>query len=767
MLHVHSRTPSRATLHRLEKDSRHDPKRVSLLRGALILVPAISLASPADSPAESPNVLVEVVVTAQKREQNLQDVPIAISALTSAELEAKGITSLDGVAAATPSVTFTPYPSSSNTLILFMRGQGLDNPGVLRDSAVGLYEDGFYLSRANAMTFDLADMERVEVLRGPQGTLYGRNTTGGAVNLISKKPTGEFGFKQSLDFGSRQMLRSLTTIDLPRWGDLSAKATFLKSSIDGYVENIGSSHDYGEEEQTGARVQLRWEAASNVTADYFFEKGEVESTPIYFQNPSQNGLDLVNFDGTGPIYQVSVDKPDRKTYRAFDLPLSQSDFEMHGLTVEWDVNDALTIKSLTGYRELDSDAQQDYAEAFGFPLTTQNIVQQHQFSQEIQFLGSVLDDRIKYIAGLYYFDESASDHTTNNYGKNDLTTGESKSRAMFAQVVWTPQILNDALDLTVGARYTEDDRSAEFLGSSLGDLSYQKFNPSFTVSYRWTDDINSYASVSTAYKAGSFLATDVGASQWRPEELTNYEVGLKSYLFDHQVQLNLAAFHSDYQDIQYLLPLPPPTFNGTAQNIGSATIQGVELDLTLMPIRNLTLRLNGSYLHWNVDEFAVQPNTVFDSSAGSGSPYVVGQNINGVGAILYAPKYSFNVDADYTLLEFASGDLSAYLNYRWTDRFYGDPVAGEDTPGRDFSSWSPYGVLDGRITMTMALAHGGQAKVSLWGKNLAQREYAAFILANGPGISEFANGAPVGYASQSVAWAAPRSYGIQLQYEFE
>jgi len=162
----------------------------------------------------------EIIVTAERRESTLQDIPIAISAITAEALADRGITDFEGVAKATPSISFTPYPSSSNTLILFMRGQGVADPGqITLDSAVGLYQDGFYIPRGQMVTFDLADIERVEVLRGPQGTLYGRNTTGGAVNLISKKPSGEFGFKQELGFNggrSPQMGRVVSQALLPQ-----------------------------------------------------------------------------------------------------------------------------------------------------------------------------------------------------------------------------------------------------------------------------------------------------------------------------------------------------------------------------------------------------------------------------------------------------------------------------------------------------------------------------------------------------------------------
>src|SRR5580658_6532815 len=194
----------------------------------------------------------EVVVTAQRREENLQTTPIAITAISADTLNKQGVTDFAGVAQQSTSLNFTPYPSSSNTLILYMRGQGVaDANQITQDASVGLYEDGFYIARPQAETFDLADPERVEVLRGPQGTLYGRNTTGGAVNIISQKPTGDFDVKFSVDGGQRDYVRALGTMNLPSVaGGLSSKVTLLYSNLAGNVQNAGGE-DYNRENQKG------------------------------------------------------------------------------------------------------------------------------------------------------------------------------------------------------------------------------------------------------------------------------------------------------------------------------------------------------------------------------------------------------------------------------------------------------------------------------------------------------------------------------------
>ena len=322
-----------------------------------ILVSSMALASPAMAQEAARSGLEEVVVTAQRREESLQNAPLAITALSSETLELRGIKDFGAIAEYTPSMSFTPYPSSTNTLILYMRGQGVaDSMQLTSDGSVALYQDGFYISRPQLSTFDLGDVERVEVLRGPQGTLYGRNTTGGAVNLISRKPSGELDFKQELSLGSRDYFRTLSSLNLPDWNGLKSKFTFLYSRKDGVVDNADQfSRDYQEEYQKGGRVTLDWDGGEAFTANYFFEIGEIQSTPVYYQVPALEGF-IPGYTAQG--------RPADSTWEPIDLNLSKGDYSAHGLTLTWEVNDNLTIKSLTGYRELDSDIYQDYASAF-------------------------------------------------------------------------------------------------------------------------------------------------------------------------------------------------------------------------------------------------------------------------------------------------------------------------------------------------------------------------------------------------------------------
>lgn len=734
--------------------------------------------------ADESSALQEVIVTAQKHEENIQTVPLAISALTSADLAQKGITSFDGVAQATPSISFSPFPTSAGTLILYMRGQGQADPGQLvGDGAVGLYEDGFYIGRPQASIFDLADVERVEVLRGPQGTLYGRNTTGGAVNIISKQPTGEFDLRQEFSFGTRNLFRSLTAVNLPAAGRVAAKMTVLRSAIDGYVRNAGSGHDFGEQAQFAGRLQLHADVTDTVAADYFMDKGTLDSTPGYAQDTSLNGATLYN----GYVYHAKSG-PMSRSYRPIELQPSTARIENHGLTLTWDASDALTLKSLTGYRKLDDSEYQDFADVFQTPLALHYLYHQHQFSQELQFIGDVLDSRLNYVAGLYYFKESGSHLLTQNlygYGitTTSYTTAESDTKAVYGQLTWTPPLLDDNLELTLGGRFTRDHKQGEryqtFNGAPVpgenggadgayNNLDFSRFNPSATINYRWSPDVSTYLKFSTGYRAGGFI-TSSGPGKFRhtysPEDLRNIEAGLKSYWLEHRLRANLTAFDSKITDMQMVFNGDPsdPTVS-QAYNAGEATIRGVEAELQLLPIDDLMLGINYTYLDAVFDKVDVIAGTNFDGATNPASPYHVGDNISELFAVPHAPRHSLDLSADYTFYHFDTGALSLHAGYRWQDRYHFQATSGAAVPNHELDMTHPYGLLDARLTLAVDLPRGDSAKISLWGKNITHQRYVEENMVQGSPVAVGAT--PAGFTNAPEFWAPPPSLGIDLVYTY-
>jgi iron complex outermembrane receptor protein len=730
--------------------------------------------------------LEEIVVTAQKREERLQDIPIAITAITSADLEKRGVTTFGGVASSTPSIVVAPSFNSANTLIIYMRGQGVNDPGLNTEGGVGIYADGFYLARANATTFDLADIERVEVLRGPQGTLYGRNTTGGAVNIISKKPSGELGLKETLTFGNRNLVRSLTTLDLPAWHDISTKVSVLKSSIDGYVENLGDSHDFGESQQQAGRVQLHWDGVPGVAVDYFGEAGEIQDTQLYTQNKYLNGMTLYGYE-----YYANPDGPNDRSYRPFDIPLNKTKFSGHGLTLSWQVADGLTIKSLTGYRELQADGYGTQSEAvtYWYPpyglqaltIDTYSRLRHRQLSQELQLVGDLFDKQIDYVAGLYYFDEQGrffQNQIFNGDPKYMELTQDAVSKAAFGQVTYSPEQFDRKLQLTLGLRYNVDERGLERYSIDSGVLredhgtadaskTFNKFNPSFTVNYHWTGDLSTYAKVSTAYRAGGFRSTaPIGMfneSAFDPENVTNYEVGLKSEWLDRRLRLNGAAFSSKLDDMQvnYNIDQTRPG-DALVINAGSATINGAELEVRYLATASLELGLDYSYLDAKIDRIDVLPGSVFDSAVNPASTYPAGSNMAALFNVPRTPEHSFSVSADNSFGQWLGGEVSLHLDYRWQDEYLANQNSTPAYPNHEISKTPAYGLLNARLSSVWRSGNGVRTTVSLWGNNVLDEKYllnsAVFRYGPVPG-----NG---GNHSSMDIWAEPATYGITLSCEF-
>jgi iron complex outermembrane receptor protein len=741
--------------------------------------------------------LEEIVVTAQKRTERLQDVPIAITAMTADELEKRGVVSFEGVAANTPSVVVAPAFASANSLIVYMRGQGVNNPDINTEGGVGIYVDGFYVARANATTFDLADIERVEVLRGPQGTLYGRNTTGGAINVISKAPSGEFGLKEALTVGNRNMIRSLTTLDLPAWHDISAKVSVLKSSIDGYVRNAGPSRDFGESGQQAGRLQLHWDGIPGLEADYFGEMGKVQDTSAYVQDDLINGMLVAGYP-----YYANPKGPNKVSYRPFDNPLNTTKYHGHGLVLSWEVNDALKLKSLTGYRELSSDAFVSFGDAFtysGAPgtdiyplsITSDGELRQHQLSQELQLIGNLLDGEINYVAGLYYFEESAASFTTQlvpQFGGDDYVAlqQQGKSKAVFGQLTYAPEQLERKLELTLGLRYNVDDRALARYSIANGELkenygtptaaspdgadaskTFKKFNPGFTVNYHWSDALSSYAKVTTAYRAGGFYgpakAGHFNESAFDPENVTNYEVGVKSEWLERRLRLNVAAFSARLDDMQVPYNNDPAVpSSALVINAGRARIDGVELETRFLATDSLQLGLDYSFLDARMLRVDVLAGSFFDHAVNPSSPYQVGGNMAALFNVPRTPKHSFTVSADNKFGEWAGAELSMHVDYRWQDLSVANQNATPAYANYEIQNIPSYGLLNARLTASWDRLAGMRTSVSLWGANVLDEKYMLNAAASRYGVVP----ADGGYYSRALIWAQPATYGISLTCEF-
>lgn len=708
--------------------------------------------------------LEEVMVTAQKREQNLQHVPIAVSVLDSGQLIDLGIHGLaDLGGGAIPSLRINSMGNTPSNLVVAIRGNAPnDATEVTRETSVAVYQDGIYYGRSHALGMELIDPERIEVLRGPQGTLFGRNSIGGAVNLISKKPSGEFGLLQTIGIGRFDALRSITRLNLPAIGGISSKVDFIHSERDGWVDNTAPDQsDYSAFDKQGGRLSLRWQNAENIVVDYSYDRSEVDTVQNYFQ---------LYVDRGGLIGE----ERDRRTQTRFPIaPLEPTRTEQsgHGLTIDWAIAERLSLKSISAYRELEEDGNNNYAGVVYFNgLIDGSWVEQRQFSQEFQLLGST--DNIEWVTGLFYYDEAAKKSLQNSFSLdmfgalgpalspiNPPTTldlfglypnavvplrrldNDAESYAAYAQASFTPAILQQRMEITAGIRHTEDRRSGYRIDQDDVDTIRRDFKLKsdhtdylIAVDYRWRETLSTYIKWSTAYKAGGANSRSSAMTPYGEEEAKSIELGLKANFWDKRARLNLALFDTDYDGMQL-------DFNSLANIIIAETINaqnrvevsGLEVDFALLAAQGLTINAGYSYLD---GDMPLQPNPFANGALKQFH-------------IPRAPRHAGSLAIDYEFLTLSVGKLTANLGVTSTDH-YNYVLSGEKRK-------DGYTLINTRLTLSeMAiLDERGELELSLWAKNITDEEYIIIAF-------------PVGEPAISIgqAFGDPRTFGIDATLRF-
>ena len=765
-------------------------------------LPLAIMLSAASATTATAAMLEEVVVTAQKRQESLQDIPIAMNAFDAKNIESMGLNSAKDIGLATPSLQMPTYPTSSNNLALFIRGVGnADSIALTKDNTVGLYYDGIYAGRNSGLLADLSDLERVEVLRGPQGTLYGRNTTSGAINFITAKPTGEFGFKQAFTVGDLGVFRSVTNVNLPDVGGFKAKLTAAFSDRDGWVENDGPNklpggeyEDYYSEDKEGYRLALRYDGIEGLVVDYAFDYADMTTGAPYFQYAG----DIGGADAAGtPITNSFIDRleetrtPTGGTRQAYYLPPTETEVKGHNLTISYELNDSLIVKSLTGYREFDDNSSMNFSQAFGDAggLEINTMTEHEQFSQELQLLGTY--DRITFVAGLYYLDEEGTQterqfldrSTVDSTGifALDLTstpaptpcsvfgqggngagglapactapftatfplflgqyamTSDIESSAAFGQLTWTLPIPGNPLDITAGLRYTEDERSTERTNDDWAFNSYapgmaesdlDELDGSLVIDYKIVDNISIYGKVATAFRSGGAGRNSLDYSQgFDKETLTSYEFGWKMELADRRLRLNGAIFQMQIDDI-ILDNLPDPVNNPQfvdVFNSGEAEINGVEVDILAVVTENFTIGFNYAFLDHEIKD-AIFPD---------------GSDRTNRTELVWAPDHAYSFIADYGIpLNF--GLLNLHLDYSWQD----DQLALANTEfGR--VEVEDYGLLNARISLGDIAVGESRLQVALWSRNLADEDSVNYRI-----------------GTTSTTHLQPRTIGADIVLEF-
>ena len=747
--------------------------RCSMLVAASAL-PLISFAQ--HEPARSTGI-EELVVTAQKRVESLQEAPIAISAFSEDMLEDIGAYNVADVGKYAPNVNISQIIGSSNNITVNIRGMETGEPSLSVDPKIGIYLDGVYMARNAGAVFDIVDLERIEILRGPQGTLWGKNTTGGAMNIVTAKPKGVFGFKQLVSSGSDGYRRYLTTLDTPSVANVSAKFSYMKKEYEGYATNINpaSERHLGSEDVDAYRISLQWDMTDSLSISYGYDRTDSEAVPQPLQvtavgpGASINGvLDIstLNFIDAAPLAGLQRKVVENRRRDTFDLDFQGKesvDIAGHNLTVALELGN-MEIKSISAYREYDSDFSEgsDFDDGAwqGLNLTTNQVVptplfhtvnvkSQQQFSQELQLVGSALDDRLDYVVGVFYFEEDGRednpwDATTYVPGLPYLLRGlplgnwyttDNESTAVYGQFTYH---LNDQWGVTLGGRYTKDRKEITVLeedprlpADHTASKDWRKFTPSLTVDYRWNEDVNLYAKATVGYNAGlfnpgalsvvdptDFTVFDVPADE---EETTSYELGLKSTWFDNRLRLNGAAFYNDNENLQFT-----EFINGTrtTRNSGESATKGLELELVAMPVTDVLV--DASYGYVTTRQKGLELNVSDGDGRGTGH---------------------FGVSYSFPALD--SALLTARMDTTYSGKSY---FLASSTFAKSESYW----LLNARLTLSELAVGNGSLQIALWGKNLLDEEYRV----HGTDFGVFE-----GFGFAAHVFGPPRSTGFDIVYE--
>ena len=698
--------------------------------------------------------LEEIIVTADRREKPLQDTPIAVSVLTDDQLAMLGISSLDSFGEGIiPSLKVQPIGNTPSTLIIAVRGNGVsDATQITREAPVAIYRDGFYMGRTQGLSMDLADLERIEVLRGPQGTLFGRNATGGAINVVSKKPTGTLGIRQTVGYGNYDALRSVTTLNLPEFSGISLKLDYIHSEREGWVDNTAEDQaDYNAYNKDGGRLSLNWQLSDAFSLDYSYERTNVVASQVYFQ---------LQEDAIG-IVGVEDGRAEETRFPVTPLEPSETDHEMHTLSLDWTVSDHLTVRSLTAYREMEEDTNNNYAGTLYFNgVIIEEEFEQDQFSQEFQLIGT--HDRFEWIAGLYHFEEDAAQTSQNKFSLDvfgfitgapltpiplttfDVFSGadapllsadtKANSQAIYGQATWTPPVLDDQLELTVGLRYTDDERDGgrTLVTASEFNLNTDSVDPLFVLNYRWSDRVSTYAKYSTAYRAGGASIRSASFASYSQEDVETFEIGLKSEFWNQRARLNVAAFTTDFKGAQLDITDPiNPTISEIINASNTVEVDGLEMEFTAVPVPGLVIGINYTYLDGTMP---LQPNPL----AGGGL-----QQFN----LVQTPEHAGSFTLDYTFAPFEFGTLSAHVDITATDEY---AYIGSGTMDLD-----AYALVNARLNLAdISLgSHTGSLNLSLWGKNLTDEEYIVY-------------GVPLTGVGAVQVFGTPRTYGLDFTYRF-
>ncbi|WP_230771040.1 TonB-dependent receptor [Sphingomonas sp. Leaf4] len=602
--------------------------RTVMLLGSAMAMPAVAQETPRETPAGSQSITQDqgdgdIVVTARRRAESVIDVPIAMSVVTGDQLTRTGAVDITALQDKTPNLTLQIARGSNSTLIAFSRGVGQQDPLWGFEPGVGLYLDDVYVARPQGAVLDIFDVERVEVLRGPQGTLYGRNTIGGAIKYVTKRLGNDYAATARASYGSYNQFDLVGQVTVPLTDSLAIGGAIARYKRDGYGTNLTTGADQYDKDVLAARVSAEWTPGDGVFVRLAGDRTLDRSNPRHGTRLLGNGTDA-RYAPTASVYDTRAGVGDRNRVVAQGL----------SLTGEFGLSDTLTVKSISAYREGATNTVIDFDNTALPTLDVPAEYDDWQFTQELQLL--LQGDRLQGVFGLFYLNAKASgafDTVLGGLNLTTLTAGEvkTKSYAAFGDLSYD---LTDKLRISAGLRYTKDDktgtvfrrnytgiRSPRFGNAAAvpglirtdytNDRSFDQFTPRVSIAYEPRPDLNLYASWGKGFKSGGFdmrgdaVFTPTTVNGYDPEKISSTEISMKGAFLNRTLFLNLAGYYSRYTDQQVTIQVPNVA-GGIASfvdNAGKADIYGVEIEGRMVPSRHFSAQVSLGYTNADYKEF--------------------------------------------------------------------------------------------------------------------------------------------------------------------
>lgn len=774
-----------------------------------LLLAQAALLLPGAAAAQESMGFEEIVVRAQQREQNLQEVPLAVSALNAKQIEQRFSRDLLDLGSIAPNLVIDPI-LGNGTAAISIRGIQLNDVEKSFDPPVGVYLDGVYLASTTGALLNIFDAETVEVLRGPQGTLFGRNTIGGLIHVRRARPTGELGGKLNVTYGRFDRFDIQGVLNLPSVANdtLKAKVAFVRLDGGGYFFNTTRNEREGDNNLFMISPQVTWEPNDQLEINLIYDyiRDRTDTRPVTSISVPGQALFVEGLSG---------DPDDSDFHRTTTTELEQvASLDTHSITLNgsYEIDERNTIETVINYRDTDENAVQDF-DGVGLRLFDTIRPQQiDQFSAELRWHGDY--DNIQVVGGLYYFTSDYNINQQTFVGGAEIPGTDyqqsANSYAVFAQVDWE---IVENLTLTLGGRYLYDEKDAcggagfglpdmrDFslpgaisygtcnddrvqngnfsndlldgdgmvVGQANGSESWDRFTPRIALTYQFEQGI-AFASYSQGFRSGGFNGRGTNPNTlgpYDPELVKNYEVGVKTDWLDRRLILNLTGFYTDYEDKQEDVVFPDPTGATVTvvQNAASATIWGLEAEMRAMPVDGLSIGLTIGYLDAEYDEYLDQGPIVefVDGAPVPVEPAQLGVIDRTDFLLRRAPQWTVTADINY---EYQIDDERSVIfaaDYAFKDDY--SIVANTVT----INDPNP-GLIDAFGLLNASISYETERyKLSFFGRNLTGADYFQHVLDAATAFGRTADSTapvPIGGFFTFGTLNPPRTWGIQGEIRF-